>query len=276
MFLSFHVKDATGTKEYLQEDLSRVAKCCSELHLLINPEKTKYLLIGTRQQLQNLPTDMCLNFLGETIRPVPSAKDLGLIRDTNMSYDCHITELVSSCMSKLSAQINRVSKCFDKETISLLVSALVMNKLLYCSSAWSKTSAKNINKLQLVQNFACRIVTNSKKFDHISPKLQELNWLPVKEHLHFRDTVLMYKCINNLAPPYLCNKFSKRSNIHECNTRNRELLQIPIYNTATGQRTFHYRGAKLWNDLDNNTKQMPSLRSFKNKLKKDMLDRLYS
>ena len=120
-----------------------------------------------------------------------------------MSYDCHITELVSSCMSKLSL-INRVSKCFDKETISLLVSALVMSKLLYCSSAWSNTSAKNINKLyiQLVQNLACRIVTNSKKFDHISPKLQELNWLPVKEHLLFRDTVLMYKCINNLAPPY--------------------------------------------------------------------------
>ena len=55
---------------------------------ILNPEKTKYLLIGTRQQLQNLPTDMCLNFRGETIRPVPSAKDLGLIRDTNMSYDC--------------------------------------------------------------------------------------------------------------------------------------------------------------------------------------------
>ena len=132
-----------------------------------------------------------------------------------------------------------------------------------------------VNKLQLVQNFACRIVTNSKKFDHISPKLRELNWLPVKEHLLFRDTVLMYKCINNLAPPYLCNKFSKRSNVHECNTHNQELLQIPIYNTTTGQRTFHYRGAKLWNDLDNNTKQMPSLRRFKNKLKKDMLDRLY-
>ncbi len=81
--------------------------------------------------------------------------------------------------------------------------------------------------------------------DHISPKLRELNWLPVKEHLLFRDTVLMYKCINNLAPHYLCNKFSKRSNIHEYNTRTRELLQIPMYNTTTGQRTFHYRGAKL-------------------------------
>jgi hypothetical protein len=70
MFLLFRVnfKDATDTKEYLQAYLSRVAKCYSELNLLINPEKTKYLLIGTRRQLQYLPTDMCLNFLGETIR----------------------------------------------------------------------------------------------------------------------------------------------------------------------------------------------------------------
>jgi hypothetical protein len=110
-------------------------------------------------------------------------------------------------------------------------------------------------------------VTKTKKFDHISPKLRELNWLPVKEHLLFRDSVMMYKCIHNLAPPYLCNKFRKRSNLHECYTRNRELLQIPMYNTTTGQRTFNYRGAKLWNELDNNTN---------NKLKKDMLARLYN
>ena len=178
---------------------------------------------------------MSLNFLSETIRPVPSANDLGLIMVTNLTYDCHIAEVVSSCMSRLS-QINRVSKCFDKESISLLVSSLVMNKLLFCSSVQSNTSAKNINKLQLVQNIACRIVTKTKKFDHISPKLREMNWLPVKEHLLFRDSVMMYKCIDNLSTPHLCNKFRKRSNLHECNTRNRELLQIPMYNTTTGQR----------------------------------------
>ena len=248
MFLSFCINDANNAKEHLQQDLSNVAKCCSELHLLINPMKTKYLLIGTRQLLQNLPSDMSLIFLGEIITPVPVAKDLGLIMDSHLTYDQHITEVVSSCMSKLS-QINRACKCFNKETLSLLISALVMNKLLYCSSVWSNTSAKNINKLQSVQNFACRIVTNTKKFDHITPKLRELSWLPVKEQLLFRDTVMMYKCVHDLAPPYLCNKFSKRSDLHERYTRNRELFQIPMYNTTIGQRTFNYRGAKIWNSV---------------------------
>ena len=198
MFLSFCINDANNAKEHLQQDLSQVAKSCSEIYLLINPKKPKYLLIGTRQLLQNLPSDMSLNFLSEIITLAPAANDLGLIMDTHLTYDQHITEVVSSCMSKLS-QINRSSKCFNKETLPLLISALVMNKLLCCSSVWSNTSAKNINKLQLVQNFACRIVTNTKKFDHITPKMRELNWLPVKEHLHFRDTVMMYKCVHDLG-----------------------------------------------------------------------------
>ena len=218
---------------------------------------------------------MRLIFLGEIITPVPVAKDLGLIMDSHLTYDQHITEVVSSCMSKLS-QINSVCKCFNKETLSLLISALVMNKLLYCPSVWSNTSARNINKLQSVQNFACRIVTNTKEFDHITPKLRELNWLLVKEQLLFRDTVMMYKCVHDLAPLYLCNKFSKRSDLHERYTRNRELFQIPMYNTTIGQRTFNYRGAKIWNSLDNDLKLMPSFKSFKKKLKKDMLSRLYT
>ena len=91
----------------------------------------------------------------------------GLCVDSNQTYDLHISHLVASCTSKL-IQINRVKKSFDIGTLSLL---------LYCCTVWSNTSAKNVKKLQLVQSFACRIVTNTCKFDHISPALQYLNWL---------------------------------------------------------------------------------------------------
>ena len=61
--------------------------------------------------------------------------------------------------------------------------------------------------------------------DHITPKLRELKWPPVKEHFLFRDTVMMYKCVHDLAPPYLRNKFSKRSDLHERHTRNQDIEQ---------------------------------------------------
>ena len=81
-------------------------------------------------------------------------------------------------MAKL-CQINRVSGSFDRDTLGIIISALVMSRLFYCSLVWSNTSATNIDKLQLVQNFVCRIITGTKKFEHITLSLREVIWLPV-------------------------------------------------------------------------------------------------
>ena len=90
--------------------------------------------------------------------------------------------------------------------------------MLYCSSVWSNTTLQNINRLQFIQKFASKIVTDSRKFEHVTPLLWELNWLPVKEQLFSIDSVLTFKCQNDLAPQYLMSKFTKRSNIHTRNT----------------------------------------------------------
>ena len=121
-------------------------------------------------------------------------------------------------------------------------------------------------------NFASKIVTNSRKFaDHVTPLLGELNWLPVKEQLFYRDAVLTFKCQNDLAPQYLTSKFTKRSNIHARNIHSRNSWQIPLYRTAIGQRTFSYRGAKTWNNLHNELRQSASLACFKRALKDTLL-----
>jgi hypothetical protein len=149
-----------------------------------------------------------------------------------------------------------VKDSFDNETLKLVIETLVISKLLYCSTVWSNTSSNNINKLQSVQNFACRVISGVGKFDHITPALPELNWLPVEKLLLERETVMVYKCLNGLAPDYLVDKFIKRSDIHDRSTRNHDLLDISLYRTATGQRTFNYRGAKIWNDLDDKLKNI--------------------
>ena len=103
-----------------------------------------------------------------------------------------------------------------KKTLILLIEALVINKLLYSSSVWANTSSKNLKKLQTVQNFASRIITSIKKFDHVTPGLQELNVLSIliiEKLLIYKDTIIAYKCLNKLAPSYLANKFTKRSDI---------------------------------------------------------------
>ena len=146
------------------------------------------------------------------------------------------------------------------------MSSFVFSKLNYRSTVWSNTSKHNINKLQLVQNFATRVVLGLKKFDHISQAIKSLSWLPVNDRIYLNDAVMMYKCINKLVPDYLFEKFTLCSQIHTRNTRQRDQLNIPRCRLTTGQRSFTYHGAKLWNNLRDNVKSSDSVKVFRKKL----------
>ena len=122
-----------------------------------------------------------------------------------------------------------------------------------------------------VQNFACQIISNIKKFDHVTPGFQQLKWLTIDDLLVYKDAVMAYECLNNRAPSYLTKKFVKRSDIHDRQTRNKHNLDNTNYKTATAQRTFYYRAVKIWNELDDELKNISELKVFKKKLKKHLL-----
>lgn len=126
-----------------------------------------------------------ISFSGKAITPVYDATDLGIILENNLTFDQDLHQLIiSSYMAKL-CQINRVKDSFDSDTLRTTISAPVLSKLFYCSTVWSHTSATNIKRLKAVQNFACRIITEIKKFEHITPALCEIKWTPGNEHLHY-------------------------------------------------------------------------------------------
>ena len=127
--------------------------------------------------------DFRVIFLEKELRPVSSARDLGVGFDQYLRYDEHITQVVSKCTKSL-CQINRVKHNLDRRTLIVIINALVFSKLYYCSSVWANTSKENIAKLlQSVQNFAARIVTGTRKYNHITPVLKQLDWLPVSRML---------------------------------------------------------------------------------------------
>ena len=245
-FLTFPVSSINCSLEAIEEDLQRIFQWCCNHSLLINPEKNKMLIVGSRQMMQQIQTPPNINFISKNLIPITEVKDLGMFLDSLLSYNKHIQALSSPCISKL-GQINRVKHLFDKKTLAMIIDTLVMSKINYCSSVWSNTSESNIDKIQLIQNYAARIISGVQKFDHISPTISALGWLPIKEHLLYRDTLLMFKCINGQAPSYLCDKFKQRDQVHDRNTRSNEDLDVPKFRTCTGQRTFKYRGTKLWN-----------------------------
>ncbi len=90
-----------------------------------------------------------------------------------------------------------------------LVHAFMTSRLDYCNALLGGCPASSINKLQMLQNAAARVLTRSIKYDHITPILQSLHWLPIKFSISYKILVLAYKALNDLAPAYLTNLLSR-------------------------------------------------------------------
>ena len=129
--------------EHLSEDSQRIAARCCTHSLLINPDKTKLLLLGTPQMLARVPEGFGVTLLGKEILPSRSAKDLGVIVDSRLSFDEHVTEVVSKCTGSL-WQISRVKHLFDRSTLITIINSSVFSKLFYCSSMWSSTTKRTL------------------------------------------------------------------------------------------------------------------------------------
>ncbi len=67
------------------------------------------------------------------------------------------------------------------------------------------------NKLQMVQNAAARVLTRTRKYDHISPVMSTLHWLPIKHRIDLKILLITYKALNGLAPQYLSELLSHYS-----------------------------------------------------------------
>ena len=227
LFVSFHSQDTGRIVEEINEDLVSVRNWCFRNRLLLNPDKTKLIVFGSRQMSLKLH-DFRLSLLGKDISPVQSAKDLGVILDSNLTFDDHIKTTVSECIAHL-AQISRVKHCLDRTSLLTVINALVFSKLYYCSNVWANTTEKNIRKLQAVQNYTyCQIVSGVRKYDHVTPHLKSLSWLPVKDQLYYRHATMAFKCISGQALKYLTSQFITREHVTKRTTRSGQKLDMPL------------------------------------------------
>ncbi len=58
-------------------------------------------------------------------------------------------------------------------------------------------------------NAAARVLTRSRKYDHITTILQSLHWLLIKFCISYKILLLGYKALNDLVPEYLTNLLSR-------------------------------------------------------------------
>jgi len=102
-----------------------------------------------------------------------------------------------------------------------------------------------------VQNATARLITGTRRCDHISPVLRKLHWLPVRERIKFKLACLVRQSLSGQAPLYLADNCRLVSDSTWRSLRSADVSTcvVPPTLTSYGDTTFAAAGPRLWNSL---------------------------
>ena len=150
----------------------------------------------------------------------------------------------------------------------MLVNSRLISQLDYCIAVYYGLPSYLILRLQKVQNTAARLISCTHKYDHITPVLIELHWLPIEYRLKFKILLHVFKLINGLSPTYLTDLITHHPvPSRSLQSTDSNLLFLPRTFSAFGDRWFSACGPLLWNALPPHIKDAESTNQFKVLLK---------
>jgi len=141
----------------------------------------------------------------------------------------------------------------------------------YCNCLLYGVSDGLLKKLQAVQHSATRVVTNTRKFDHNTPALRDLHWLPIRQRILFKLAIIVFKCLHGLAPSYLADDCVLASAAAGRHLRSADTMKLLVRRSRTVicGRDFAVSAAAIWNSQPAAALRLSScsVQSFARKLK---------
>ena len=184
-----------------------------------------------------------------------------------MRFTNHVTKVVQSAAHQL-CNIGRIRQYLTTDATRLLIQALVTSRLDYGKSLLTGIPDSQLQRLQKVQNSATRIITFTKRSQHITPVLMDLHWLPIRYRIQHKVLTHAYKAVNNTAPVYICDLVKSYTPARSLRSQDLNLLQVPRTRSVTyGDRRFGTMAPTLWNELPQHIRTAGSVSVFKRQLK---------
>ncbi|XP_029938415.1 uncharacterized protein LOC115381268 [Salarias fasciatus] len=262
--------DDSGPIETLFNCISDIKSWMAVNFLQLNQDKTEVLVIGPEGQREKILPKL------RDFKPAQSVKNLGVIFDSELNFIPHIKNITKIGFYHLK-NIARVRPFLSQASTEVLMHAFISCRLDYCNALLSGLPKKNISNLQLLQNSAARVLTRTRGRAHITPVLQSLHWLPVRFRIDFKVLLLVFKCLNGLAPSYLADLFLPYRPSRALRSSGSALLCVPKARTKThGEAAFGHYGPRLWNSLPENLRTAETVDIFKGRLKTHLFNQAFN
>ena len=244
--------------------------------LQLNGEKTDFVITGSTSLLKKLNIST-IKVSDSTVWKSPYVKNLGVIFDSHLSMEQQVSALCKSCDHQIH-MIGKIVKFMTPRATEQIVHSFVTSRLDNCNSLLFGSPDKLIHRLglQLIQLRAARLITHTKKHDHITPVMRSLHWSPVRSRIIFKILLLVYKSIHGLAPVYLSELIKPYAPEFNLRSGMKNRLKEPRTGLVTfGDRAFYKADPTLWNKLPTHITSSPTLSSFKQNLKTHLFIHAY-
>ena len=178
-----------------------------------------------------------MTFDGTTLVPSAKARILGIIIDVHLTWEAHVSLVVRRCY----ATLRGLSK--------------LIPHIMYCTTVWGGCGTTQKKRVQKILNQCARVVFSVRKFEHVSPLLEELQWASVDRRVCERDIAMVHQLL--YAPQCLRHCISYRADVSARDIRATATgqLQLPRVRTELAIRFFAFRALSLWNEAPANVRE---------------------
>jgi hypothetical protein len=271
-FIPSHIPEQSEGIQHIQQGLETARTWFAENKLKLNSDKTEVITLAPKN---SQCTDVSVVVGDSVVQSKPVVRDLGVLVDSSLSMEAHVNNICKSASYHL-RNIGSVRRYLSADTTKSLIQALVSSRLDYCNALLIGLPKARIYKLKRIQNASARVISGTRRHEHITPVLQNLHWLPVESRVEYKIILHTYKALCGEAPQYLQELIQRRIPSRALRSSNTiQLLEPKVRTKGYGERSFRSAAPRLWNQLPDHMKRLTSVCAFKRTLKTHLFKSAY-
>ena len=256
--LSLSLRNPDDRANTLNQDLEKINIWAKKWKIKFNAEKTE-LLNFKRDNLQT-PT---LTFDDIDLTDIDTHKHLGLIIQNNCKWDSHIdkiTQTVTMLISFLKSYKYRLSR----KTLNHMYKSFILPHFDYCDIIYDNCTQYLSDKLENLHLEAIRTIVGAVRGTSHQKLYEESGFTSLGERRKRHKLIFFHKIVHNACPSYLSERCPPLvAQINHYHRRRPLERHIPRCRTDLYSKSFFPEATRLYNELPDDVKTIPSIGSLK-------------
>ena len=244
-------------------ELITMFKWLSVNKLSFNAEKTEFMIFDSNDQSDELEIE--IKNISIKIRECKETKYLGLILDNHLNFKAHIDYVKKKVVKRIGAMY-RSKNLLPVKYRKMFANALMLPQFDYLDTIYNRAGKTKLAELDILYKKVAKIALGVPNTESSINVYRDIGWLPLhlRRQLHLSN--YMFRIINDNCPSNFMNRFNYVSG----GSRNSERCNLYI-NKSASHKNFYYLGAKCWNIIPQNLRNLENIDKFSQTYKAKML-----